>query len=184
MRRTKTLNSLPKNSIGLEIGVWKGEFTEEIIKIVQPKRLYLLDPWIFQPNSPDGKENYSTRWYGGSAAKSQKDMDSIYQNVCNQFKNNANITIFKAFSADLPTLLPEYTLDWTYIDGNHSYDYVMKDLELSFKLVKENAMITGDDFSHPGVQKAVFEFHDKYKLHITNLDLFEDQFLFTIKKDI
>lgn len=53
--------------------------------------------------------------------------------------------------------------DWVYIDGNHHYDFVKEDLELSRTKVKEGGIIAGDDYwwgKHEGqpVKRAVEEF--------------------------
>lgn len=77
-RRRQLLRLLPKESIGAEIGVWKGDFSEEILRLVRPRELHLIDPWMFQLG-------FASRWYGGAIAKSQIDMDLIYQNVLQRF---------------------------------------------------------------------------------------------------
>ena len=38
------LHSLPRNSVGAEIGVWRGEFSADIVRRVRPRRLHLIDP--------------------------------------------------------------------------------------------------------------------------------------------
>ena len=50
-----------------------------------------------------------------------------------------------------------------YIDGNHLYDFVKKDLNLCYSKVKPGGLITGDDYSEGGwssggVKRAVDEF--------------------------
>ena len=55
--------------------------------------------------------------------------------------------------------------DFVYIDGNHDYEFVLKDLETWFTKVKPGGIIFGDDYLRPyGVSKAVNEFSFKYKL--------------------
>jgi hypothetical protein len=141
MHREFLINELPKNSIGAEIGVWKGEFAKHLNENVKPKTFYLVDPWEFMSKHPD-------RWYGGSAAKNQNDMDDIYQNVISMFENDSNVKILKTYSDNLPEHVGDGELDWIYIDGNHSYEFVLRDLYLSYKLVKEGGLITGDDFAN------------------------------------
>ncbi len=54
--------------------------------------------------------------------------------------------------------------DWIYVDGDHSYEFVKKDLELFFPKVKSGGYITGDDyvwwgpFLGFGVKKAIDQF--------------------------
>ena len=61
-------------------------------------------------------------------------------------------------------------LDWIYIDGDHSYEGCLRDLENSLKVVRQGGLILGDDYGwpnakwfKPGVTKAVDEFINKHK---------------------
>ena len=40
------LEMMPKNSICVEVGVWEGNFSEQILKTVKPKKLILIDSWV------------------------------------------------------------------------------------------------------------------------------------------
>jgi hypothetical protein len=42
--RKTVLNQLPKNAVGAEIGVFRGDFSRHIVDYVKPKKLYLVDP--------------------------------------------------------------------------------------------------------------------------------------------
>ncbi|GAG75308.1 unnamed protein product [marine sediment metagenome] len=74
-------------------------------------------------------------------------------------------------SADAVNLIPD-NLDFVYIDGNHSYEYVLRDIELYFPKVKEGGVVGGHDYHNESkareVKKAVDEFTKKnqLKLHI------------------
>jgi len=61
-------------------------------------------------------------------------------------------------------------LDFVYIDGNHTYEYVKSDVENYYPKVKSFGVIGGHDFrleAHPGVVNAVAEFaaERSLKLH-------------------
>ena len=45
----------------------------------------------------------------------------------------------------LSCLIPN-DLDFVYIDGNHDYDYVKKDLELYYPKLKGGGVLGGDNF--------------------------------------
>lgn len=183
MHRLRLLSSLPKFAVGMEIGVWKGDFSREILDYLNPEHLYLVDPWIYQPFSTDGKDCYSARWYGGSIAKSQEDMDKIYADVVGEFDQYENVTILRSFSSEIKQSIPAETLDWTYIDGNHSYEYVLNDMEISFDILKSKGIIAGDDFDNSSeIRLAVNDFHMKYKNQISSLETFDGQFLLKIDK--
>jgi len=56
---------------------------------------------------------------------------------------------------DLP-----FQVDMIFLDGDHRYDTVVKDIRKAQKLVKEGGIISGHDYGHPlwtGVKKAVDE---------------------------
>ena len=177
------LEMLPKNSVGAEIGVWEGDFSKNINEVVKPTKLYLVDPWKFMEQYPD-------RWYGGflggglvgDGYHSQEDMDALYQKVKDTFKKDSNVEFLRMFSDDLPKHLLPNSLDWVYIDGDHSYDQVLKDLQLSYSLVKKGGQITGDDWSKDNdIDKAVTEFISSVPQGSLSGQLFPETRQFIIK---
>ncbi len=154
-RRELLLRQMPKNSICAAIGVWKVGLTQRILNIVQPQKLHLIDPWLFQ-------EEYPNRMYGGKVIQSQEDMDKIYQLVLEKTEGK-NVVFHRDFSRNVVPNLEDNYLDWIYIDGNNSYEFVKQDLELCFNKVKVGGLIAGDDYnlreeeSFP-IRRAVNEF--------------------------
>lgn len=58
--------------------------------------------------------------------------------------------------------------DLIYVDANHSYDAVMAQLDLIYKLFP-CSIVTGDDFEYwPLVWKAVTDFTEKYSIQLVN----------------
>ena len=137
--RKKLLEMMPKRSVCAEIGVWKGEYSRQIYKINSPKELHLIDPWEFMPQ-------FFWRLYVGNSTRSQEDIDKIYQMVQSKFENNNNVYIHKGISEKVLKEFPDGYFDWIYIDGDHSYETVIKDLNLSFLKVKSGGFISGDDY--------------------------------------
>jgi hypothetical protein len=167
--RQRFLKLLPAASVGAEVGVWKGDFSEEILRTVRPSQLHLVDPWAFQPAHPD-------RWYGGLVASEQAAMDKIYQDVCARFARHGNVKIHRRFSSDLLEIFPKHSLDWIYIDGDHSREAVRNDLLLALDVVKPGGVIGGDDYfwrdsdgSRP-VKAAVIEVAKDRKLELKVID--------------
>lgn len=138
--RLELLSRMPKGSICAEIGVWKGVFSRQILEITLPSRLYLIDPWLLQPE-------FSERLYGGRVAKNQRDMDRIYEGVRHQLERLPNVSILRGFSEEVLAEFSDGYFDWLYIDGNHEYEYVLKDLELAFLKIRPGGLITGDDYT-------------------------------------
>lgn len=155
--RRLLLKSLPKHSVGAEVGVWQGDFSQRILRTVKPRMLYLIDPWTFS-HEPD----VEGAWYAGAIAKSQADMDGIAQKVSARFAQTPQVKILRASSSDAASSIPA-GLDWVYIDGDHRYEAVREDLEVYSKLVGPGGLVGGDDYKAGGwygdaVQRAVNEF--------------------------
>ena len=185
--RSGILEHFPHNSVGAEIGVWKGEWASFINDAINPKKYYLLDPWKFLPPVTRGDLD---KWYRGAIAKSQKDMDDIYKDVCSMFKDSENIEVIRTRGEYAEQYINQGELDWIYIDGDHSYEAVTKDLETSFRLVKSDGLITGDDanpnlmltakgWMHTSVYAALIDWIEKRQTQISVITLGEDrQFVF------
>ena len=137
-QRNIIFSSLPKNSIGLEIGVWYGEFSNDLCEQLSPVKMYGIDPYLFVDTKPDS-------WYGGFWAKSQADMDYIFKKTQTLLSKYNFYTLIKDSSNNITNYIEENTLDWVYVDGDHDYNPVLVDLINSHKLIKEGGIISGDD---------------------------------------
>lgn len=140
--------------IGVEIGVNEGENAFNILTTMNIKKLYLIDPYI--PYNEDGKIMDFT--------DSEKRMRKLLAS------HHKNIKIIKDTSKNAVNEIPDNSVDFVYIDGNHSYEYVKEDLELYYPKLKSGGIMGGHDFSTEtlGVVKAVIEFMEKN--HIKKLD--------------
>jgi hypothetical protein len=148
--------NFPKYGIGAEIGVFYGQFSEIIFRVAKPKILYLVDPW-----SHDDK-------FGN---RTPEQIEEIYQEVkekflgIDTFSDTCDIKICRMTSEDF---FKSFTgrLDYVYIDGCHETDAVYQDLKNSWKSVKSNGIIAGDDYGEniwgDSVKRAVDDFCRDY----------------------
>jgi len=175
--RLVLLKMMPKSAVCAEIGVWKGTFSRQIREFTSPKELHLIDPWEFQGVYPE-------RMYGGKVDKNQADMDQIYQYVKDEFKKYTNVTIHRGFSDKILHDFEDDYFDWLYIDGNHYYEFVLKDLQMTFLKVKKGGLIARDDYTWGEkegfpVKRAVQDFVSEKKLE-NNLDILGSQFIINL----
>ena len=71
-------------------------------------------------------------------------------------------------SSEAAPLFNDGSLDFVYIDANHSYESIKEDLGLWYPKMKTHSIFAGHDFStqHESVIKAVSEFQCPYELNI------------------
>ncbi|CAA9224545.1 MAG: hypothetical protein AVDCRST_MAG93-600 [uncultured Chloroflexia bacterium] len=159
--RDSILRRMLKGSVCAEIGVHEGSFSREILDVVQPARLHLIDPWKHEED-----DRYHQSWYGGLGSEGQAIMDQRYLAVREQFDQEiraGQVQVHRSYSDAASEEFADSYFDWIYIDGNHLYEFVKKDLKLYYPKVKTDGYITGDDYGaqnwwENGVQKAVDEF--------------------------
>ena len=174
--RLKLLNLMPSGAVCAEVGVWKGEFSRQILEVTRPSKLHLIDPWSYQPKFPD-------RIYGGKVAGSQEDMETIFLNVCSQFEQHAEVEINRGYSDDILSQFDDEYFDWLYIDGNHYYEYVLQDLRLGWQKLKPGGLLVGDDYNwgkregYP-VRRAVADFMRQTGI-VEKPKMIRSQFIFT-----
>ena len=106
---------------GVEIGVWKGEFSEHILKNWKGSKLYSIDPW----------KSFSDNSYKDGMNIQQIEFDKIHDDVKSlfaPFKDKSEI--IRKTSAEAVELFKDSQLDFVYIDAQHHYEAVKEDIEL------------------------------------------------------
>jgi hypothetical protein len=153
-----------RGSVGAEIGVHRGQFSAALVRALNPQRLYLIDPWRFVSS-----EKYATALYGRRGGRAQKNMDRRYAAVLRRFSENienGQAIVIRATSNDACSAIPDGTLDWVYIDGDHSYDAVLNDLRSYLPKLRLGGIMAGDDFGETqwfgsDVVRAVHDFTEE-----------------------
>lgn len=178
--RDSLLARLPNGGVCAEVGSWKGDFAASILARLQPERLYLIDPWEYR-----GESAYEHSMYGGDSPDGQRQMEEIYNGVLARFSSEiarGQVIVLRMRSSDAATQLGEDSLDWAYIDSDHTYESVIADLESFSRAVKPGGLIAGDDYGERGwwgngVTRAVDEFAASERCG--GPEIVGSQFLFT-----
>lgn len=176
LQRRRLLARLPKGGACAEIGTWRGDNAARILSSRHPRQLYLIDPWEYR-----AEEEYKQAWYGRSAHAGQQEMDAIHQSVLDRFRSGierGQVIVTRMRSLDAAASFPDASLDWVYIDGDHTYEAVKGDLEAYYRTIKPGGFLAGDDYKTAGwwgdaVKRAVDEFAARH----ADLKLIGSQFL-------
>lgn len=128
---------------GAEIGVSKGHLSEAMFKTIPDLKLYCVDIW--QP-------------YKGNRWSASQNRNDEYFKIAKERLSKYNAMLMKESSMDAVKKFEPESLDFVYIDSNHSFDYVMEDLINWSRVVKSGGIVSGDDyykFRGAGVVEAV-----------------------------
>lgn len=144
--RRKLLTLLPPNGTAAEIGVNKGDFSEDILRMSSPSKLHLIDVW--------------------SSERYHKGLENIVRGKFAEEIKKGTVEINVGLSVEISDKFDDEYFDWIYIDTNHSYLTTKNELELYSKKMKPNGIIAGHDFIvgnwkksiRYGVIEAVHEF--------------------------
>jgi len=159
--------ALRKDLVGLEIGVAKGTNAHFILSNLDIKKLYLIDPYFDQSNEFD---NSKERPY--LEGTKHPDAEEIARRVLKRFEDKTEWLI--GTTQEMIDKVPDHSLDFCYIDGNHQEKYVLIDIDLCLPKMKRGnlSVIGGHDFvqEHQGVVKSVLEKFDRNQLFVSNRD--------------
>lgn len=136
------LSRIAPDGDGIEVGVWRGDFSARILQRCAPRRLTLIDPWRVNL-----KPEYSRAWYGERT--SQATMDGNHAFVLDRFQDEiarGAVRVDRRPSAEALADMPQESADFIYVDGDHTYDSVLSDLRLGYRVLKTGGLLCGDDY--------------------------------------
>lgn len=142
----------------VEVGVHEGDFSARILEACRPEKLYLVDPWMVFTD-----EIYEPSWYGTRVAQSE--MDRRHRDVEARFSAEiarGEVEVMRAKSRDVVGTFADESLDFVYLDGDHSYEGTRFDTRAFAPKVKKGGFLVGDDYALDGWWKdgVVRAFHE------------------------
>lgn len=146
----RVINSLQHKCNWVEVGSFTGQSAAYcIVELLKKNKLgefTCIDSWSGGPehqNLEIIKENKLYETFNKNLQPCQGKYKSI-----------------KSLSWEAAELFTDESLDFVYIDADHRYESVTKDLEAWWPKVKTGCYFAGDDYTkgHPGVIKAVQDF--------------------------
>ena len=135
--RNDLIEALPKNLNIVELGVFKGEFAEELYKRMSPKQLTLVDIW---------EGSYGSGDKDGNNHVTVDDMVAVYNGLVEKYSNISNVKVVRSTSTAFLETQEDNSLDMVYVDADHAYEAVLSDLKLSFQKIKVGGILAGHDY--------------------------------------
>jgi len=138
--------------IFIEIGLWRGSMTKYILNTILGsfEEYWGIDTWR-KFSSTDIKMD---AYY--NAISDQQWEEVAFRSYQNMIKFN-RFRILRLDSIKAAKLFPNKYFDMIFIDADHSYEGVSKDIDAWFSKVRNGGILCGDDWDRGSVRKAVTE---------------------------
>jgi hypothetical protein len=135
---------------GAELGVWYGETFKYLIKNCPSLTLFGVDLYEQQSDN-DGPQKY----YPGEDGH-KWEHEKYYKDVLKFCESsNGRATIYKGKTTDAANLIEDESLDFVFIDADHSFKGVDEDILYWAPKVRQGGYIIGHDIHWPTVKGAV-----------------------------
>ena len=140
--------------VGAEIGVWKGDLSKVLLGQFPNRRLIMVDAWDSIPSS---------NGMMGCVLSDMIAAEAQAREMTVPFGDRA--IVIKASSMEASEEVPNCSLDYVFIDANHSYESVLQDLIAWEPKLRDGGLLSGHDYNglmekrgRWGVKRAVMEF--------------------------
>jgi hypothetical protein len=125
---------------GVEIGTHRGEFAKQILEKWNGVSLMCVDHWSI----PEGYE-YQSKCLGEGTRD-----DHLKEALRNVAKYGKKCTLIRGFSQEVCSRIADNSLDFVYLDGDHSEEGVLQDLCDWWPKIKSGGVLAGHDIICPG----------------------------------
>jgi len=155
------LSNLPGK--GVEVGVWKGELSAVLLQQFPTLHLAMVDLWgELEGSSMHAKDSSSTAMTEARLAACSN----------THFAQERRV-LLQGISWEMAGRFKDRSLDFAFIDADHFYDSVIRDILSFFPIVRIGGIIGGHDYNGQGdrrkgwgVKRAVDEFAKRMELEV------------------
>jgi len=121
---------------GAEVGVEQGRYSQRLCERIPNLKLLAVDAWLA---------------YGGYRDHvSQEKLDGFYADTVNRLAPY-DPDIRRGLSVNVASTIPNGSLDFVYIDGNHTLPYVIADIAAWAPKVRKGGIVAGHDYGRRSV---------------------------------
>jgi len=163
--------TMGEDLVGVEVGVAECGNVRNLLKHGRVvKKLYAVDPW----------KHYAKDIYQDTENVGQDAQDTRYRKACELAEYDTRLIVIRAESEKAADQVPDGSLDFVFIDGNHVTAWVLKDIDAWWPKLREGGLMSGHDYRNAQQKGDVEE-----AVHIRFKDTFSKatDFIWWVKKD-
>lgn len=137
---------------GAEVGVEQGRYSKQLCECIPGLHLLAVDAW--------------QAYRGYREHVSQEKLDGFYEDTLLRLAPY-DVTVRRGLSVDVAATVPNGSLDFVYLDGNHTLPFVIADLAAWAPKVRPGGIVAGHDFGRRSVghvQEAVEAWTRAYQI--------------------
>lgn len=143
------IKELGDDLTGCELGVCKGFTLRHFLDLApQITKVYAVDSWTPYMD-----------WWGPVTQQMVDNWREYAMTLLDPYMDKIELLEMDATMA--ASYIPDQSLDYIFIDGDHSYSAVVRDLDNYWDKVKTDGIFAGHDWNLPAVNQAVNEFRQK-----------------------
>jgi len=131
--------------LGVEVGVFAGVFSEIILNSWKGKELFLVDAWASLPGYNDFLRRTDKLWID-TKKESKEEWEKILAECKERVSRFANVRILRATSLEAAATFADESLDFIYLDADHSKEAVEKDLLAWYPKLRRGGLFSGHDY--------------------------------------
>ncbi len=131
-------SKMPEGAQVAEIGSWKGRSTVAICEALQKRggKLFCVDTFAGDPCIATLKLSVDL------------ENDEVYTNFLHNTQEYDFLKVVRATSAQGVTQFADGSLDWVFIDADHSFEAVSADVAAWYPKVKPGGILSGHDYGY------------------------------------
>lgn len=134
----------------VEVGSWKGHSISYLGKLLKNSdaEIYAVDLW---DETYKYEDNINLK-------KQKKILHEIFKENLKKNGLEGRVKDIKSYSWEAAKNFSDSSVDFVFIDADHKYESVVKDINAWLPKIKKGGIISGHDYFNPcGVKKAVDE---------------------------
>lgn len=169
----KLMQELGLPMVGVEVGTAEAFHSNDLLEAGLEK-LFSVDTWATIPGQK-GDGGFDQAWHDANYAKA----------IARLAKHGDRSVILRGMSEAMSIRVPDNSLGLVYLDGDHSYEGVFKDLSVWIHKAVYGGVIALHDYKSRQYQvfEAVRDFtNGKYKVHVIDEDKPEDAGAYFLNK--